>query len=95
MIKFLKNNNIDVVPYPRAAQQGANLQHIKLLIVDSKKAILGGMNWGSHSAVNHDACIALEKLSDKENSEIDNIIGKVATVDISKGLLIDYTMFSD
>ena len=28
-------------------------------------------------------------------SEIDNVIGKVATVDISKGLLIDYTMFSD
>lgn len=28
-------------------------------------------------------------------SEIDNIIGKKATVDILKGFLIDYTMFSD
>ena len=76
MIKFLKDNNIDVVPYPRASQQGSNLQHIKLLIVDREKAILGGMNWGSHSAANHDGCIALEKLPDKENSEVDNLIAQ-------------------
>ena len=74
MIKFLKTNNIDVVPYPRAAQQGSNLQHIKLLIVDGEKAILGGMNWGSHSTVNHDGCVALEKLPGKANSEVDNLI---------------------
>lgn len=74
MIKFLKEKDIDVVPYPRAAQQGANLQHVKLLVVDGKKAILGGMNWGSHSAVNHDGCVAIEKLPGKKNSEVDNII---------------------
>lgn len=28
-------------------------------------------------------------------SEMDDVVGKVVTVDISKGLLIDYTMFSD
>ncbi len=76
MIKFLKENNIDVVPYPRAAQQGSSLQHIKLLIVDGEKAILGGMNWGSHSAVNHDGCVALEKLPNKKNSEVDNLIAQ-------------------
>ena len=76
MIKFLKESNIDVVPYPRAAQQGSNLQHIKLLVVDGEKAILGGMNWGSHSAVNHDACVALERLPGKTNSEVDNIIAQ-------------------
>lgn len=77
MIRYLKQKGIDVVPYPRASQGGSALQHIKLLIVDGKdgkKAILGGMNWGSHSAANHDACIALETLPGKKNSEIDNLI---------------------
>ena len=74
MIRFLKENGIDVVPYPRASQEGTVLQHVKLLIIDGKKAILGGMNWGSHSAANHDACVAIETLPGKSNSEVDNII---------------------
>ncbi|HNW25990.1 MAG TPA: phospholipase D-like domain-containing protein [Candidatus Gastranaerophilaceae bacterium] len=74
MIKFLKKNGIDVVPYPRGAQQGTLIQHIKLLVVDGKKAVLGGMNWGSHSPANHDACVAIETLPKKKNSEVDNII---------------------
>ncbi len=74
MIRFLKKNGIDVVPYPRAGQQGTLIQHIKLLVVDGKKAVLGGMNWGSHSPANHDACVAIETLPSKQNSEVDNII---------------------
>jgi phosphatidylserine/phosphatidylglycerophosphate/cardiolipin synthase-like enzyme len=74
MIKYLKEKGIDVVPYPRSAQQGANLQHTKMLIVDGKKAILGGMNWGTHSAANHDACVAIETLPKYENSEVDNLV---------------------
>lgn len=74
MIKFLRKNGIDVVPYPRGAQQGTLIQHIKLLVVDGKKAILGGMNWGSHSPANHDACVAIETLHSKHNSEVDNIV---------------------
>lgn len=74
MIRFLKKRGIDVVPYPRASQQGSVLQHIKLLIIDGQKAILGGMNWGTHSAANHDACISLETLNSKKGSEVDNLI---------------------
>lgn len=74
MIRYLKQNGIDVVPYPRAAQQGAALQHKKLLAVDGRKVILGGMNWGTHSSANHDACIAIETLPQCKNSEVDNII---------------------
>ena len=74
MIKYLKERGIDVVPYPRQDQQGATLQHIKKLIVDKKKAIIGGMNWGSHSAANHDACVSIEKYNNKKPSEIDNLI---------------------
>lgn len=74
MIRYLKLNGIDVVPYPRAAQQGAALQHIKMLAIDGKKALLGGMNWGNHSAANHDACIAIETLPKFKNSEVDNLI---------------------
>lgn len=74
MIKYLKTNGIDVVPYPRAAQQGTNLQHVKMVVVDGKKVILGGMNWGTHSAANHDSCIAIETQPNLKNSEVDNII---------------------
>ena len=74
MIKFLKKNGIDVVPYPRASQQGAALQHVKMVAVDGKKVILGGMNWGTHSAANHDACVLIETQDKKTHSEVDNII---------------------
>ena len=74
MIKFLKDKNIDVVPYPRASQQGSSLQHIKLVIVDGKKALVGGMNWGTHSSANHDASVAIETLPGKNNGEVDNLI---------------------
>lgn len=87
MIKFLKEHGIDVVPYPRAAQQGSALQHVKFLAVDGKKAIIGGMNWGSHSPVNHDACVALELPEDskgralKPNCEVDNLIEEIFNAD--------------
>ncbi len=81
MIKYLKENGIDVVPYPRAAQNGAALQHVKLLAVDGKKAILGGMNWGTHSCANHDACVAIETLPKYQNSEVDNIIEEIFNTD--------------
>lgn len=81
MIRFLKQNGIDVVPYPRASQKGAALQHIKLLVVDGKKAIFGGMNWGTHSPANHDACIAIENLKENKPSEVDNLMEKVFNAD--------------
>ena len=81
MIKFLKKKGIDVVPYPRASQQGAALQHVKLVAVDGKKLIMGGMNWGTHSAANHDACVAIENLPTKKNSEVDNVIEEIFNTD--------------
>jgi phosphatidylserine/phosphatidylglycerophosphate/cardiolipin synthase-like enzyme len=86
MIKYLKENGIDVVPYPRSNQQGAVLQHVKLLAIDSKKAILGGMNWGNHSSANHDVCVAIESREEKpgklyEHTEVDNIIDEIFNKD--------------
>jgi len=77
MIRYLKENGIDVVPYPRPKQGGTVLQHTKFLAVDGKKVIIGGMNWGNHSAVNHDACVAIETDSKYQNSEVDNIIEEI------------------
>lgn len=81
MIARLKSNGIDVVPYPRSAQQGTDIQHDKILAVDGKKVIIGGMNWGNHSPANHDACISIESLEDKKKSEVDNIIDEVFNAD--------------
>ncbi len=81
MIKYLKENGIDVVPYPRAAQQGASLQHVKLLITDNRNVVIGGMNWGTHSCANHDACVAIQTLPGEKNSEVDNITDEIFNKD--------------
>ncbi len=81
MIRYLKTNGIDVVPYPRPAQSGAALQHVKLVAVDGKKLIIGGMNWGTHSAANHDACVAIETREGNKNSEVDNILTEIFNKD--------------
>ncbi len=81
MIRYLRANGIDVVPYPRAAQNGAALQHVKLVAVDGRKLIIGGMNWGTHSTANHDACVALETRSEYKNSEVDNILSEIFNKD--------------
>lgn len=81
MIRYLRKNDIDVVPYPRAAQGGAALQHVKLVAVDGKKVIIGGMNWGTHSTANHDACVAIETREGLKNSEVDNILEEIFNKD--------------
>jgi phosphatidylserine/phosphatidylglycerophosphate/cardiolipin synthase-like enzyme len=86
MIRYLKENGIDVVPYPRSIQQGSGLQHVKLLAIDSKKVIIGGMNWGNHSAANHDVCVAIEPGKNKNgneyaHTEVDNIIEEIFNKD--------------
>ena len=48
---------IEIVSYPREL---ANIYHVKLLISDGKRAIVGGMNLSNHSAANWDACVQLE-----------------------------------
>ncbi|HEY9687390.1 MAG TPA: phospholipase D-like domain-containing protein [Coleofasciculaceae cyanobacterium] len=52
-----ENLPIEVVHYPREL---AKLYHVKLLLVDSQKAIVGGMNMSNHSPANWDACVLLE-----------------------------------
>lgn len=81
MLRHLKDNNIDVVPYPKSHQGGTILQHVKFLAVDSKKVIIGGMNWGNHSPANHDACVAVETQPKYKNSEVDNIINEIFNKD--------------
>lgn len=36
------------------------LDHVKMLIVDGRRVIIGGMNWGSHSRANHDFDVEIE-----------------------------------
>ena len=63
MVAYLRNLAkeeglpIEVAHYPREL---AKLFHVKLLVVDGIKAIVGGMNLSNHSPANWDACVALE-----------------------------------
>ena len=47
----LEQGGVRVVAFPL---DHLTIDHVKLLIVDGRRAIVGGINWGTHSAVNHD-----------------------------------------
>ena len=47
----LEQGGVRVVAFPL---ERLSIDHVKLLIVDGAVAIVGGINWGTHSRVNHD-----------------------------------------
>ncbi len=47
----LEQSGIRVIAFPVEAR---SIDHVKLLIVDTERAVLGGINWGRHSEENHD-----------------------------------------
>lgn len=55
----LQTSGAEVV-YFAANKKRGQIDHIKMLLVDGKAALMGGMNWSSHSPVNHDADIKIE-----------------------------------
>ncbi len=52
----LRAAGIDVADYPIRARM---IDHVKLLVVDSVVAVVGGINWGAGSAANHDFDVQL------------------------------------
>src|ERR1700737_5514131 len=47
----LEQGGVKVVAFPL---EHMTIDHVKLLIVDGLRAIVGGINWGTHSPNNHD-----------------------------------------
>ncbi len=47
----LRAQGVDVVDYPIRSQM---IDHVKLLVVDARVAVVGGINWGVRSPANHD-----------------------------------------
>jgi phosphatidylserine/phosphatidylglycerophosphate/cardiolipin synthase-like enzyme len=47
----IEQGGIRVVAFPL---ERLTIDHVKLLIVDGAQAIVGGINWGTHSRLNHD-----------------------------------------
>ena len=52
----LEQGGIRVVAFPL---ERLTIDHVKLLIVDGIEAIVGGINWGMHSPLNHDFDVLL------------------------------------
>jgi cardiolipin synthase len=48
---LLEQGGVRVVAFPL---ERLTIDHVKLLIVDGVRAIVGGINWGTHSSTNHD-----------------------------------------
>jgi cardiolipin synthase len=60
----LMKAGIEVVFYPTQEptekNRFAQINHVKMMIVDGDEAIIGGMNWGGHSPANHDVDVKIE-----------------------------------
>jgi phosphatidylserine/phosphatidylglycerophosphate/cardiolipin synthase-like enzyme len=48
---LLRTHGVDAIDYPIRAQM---IDHVKLLVVDARVAVVGGINWGVRSPANHD-----------------------------------------
>ncbi|MBT9585268.1 HD domain-containing protein [bacterium] len=63
-IDMLKEGGVEVLIYPTREKDETNkydqINHVKMLLLDGDKAIIGGMNWGGHSPVNHDVDVMIE-----------------------------------
>ncbi len=47
----LDQGGVHAIAFPVESQ---SIDHVKLLIVDRQRAVVGGINWGRHSQLNHD-----------------------------------------
>ncbi|MGA7989012.1 MAG: phosphatidylserine/phosphatidylglycerophosphate/cardiolipin synthase family protein [Candidatus Dormiibacterota bacterium] len=54
---MLRAQGVDVVDYPIRSLM---IDHVKLLVVDARVAVVGGINWGTSSPANHDYDAELE-----------------------------------
>jgi cardiolipin synthase A/B len=54
---MLRAQGVDVVDYPIRSEM---IDHVKLLVVDARVAVVGGINWGTASPANHDYDAELE-----------------------------------
>lgn len=74
-LRGLRESSVDLRFYPTRTDDPTNeplapteeisgsrvrIDHVKLVIVDGTRAIIGGMNWGTHSPLNHDFDVAIE-----------------------------------
>jgi phosphatidylserine/phosphatidylglycerophosphate/cardiolipin synthase-like enzyme len=50
-VSMLRSEGVDVADYPVRSQM---IDHVKLLVVDARVAVIGGINWGVRSPANHD-----------------------------------------
>jgi len=51
--KYLKSAGVEILKYPINGPSG-KIDHVKMLIVDGKSLLIGGMNWDDHSPLNKD-----------------------------------------
>ncbi|MCL5774477.1 MAG: phosphatidylserine/phosphatidylglycerophosphate/cardiolipin synthase family protein [Firmicutes bacterium] len=67
MAAYLKKNGVHVLTYPADT---VNIDHVKLLVIDGKDALIGGMNWSSNSPINHDADVRIEGPAAKDAQQL-------------------------
>lgn len=56
---YLKSAGVEILKYP-IDKPGGKIDHVKLLVVDKKSVVMGGINWDKHSFMNTDSDVFME-----------------------------------
>lgn len=83
--KYLQTAGVEILKYPIEGPIG-KIDHVKMLIVDGKSLLIGGMNWDQHSPLNKDFDVKIEGPAVGDAQDVFNHDWKLAGGDIIPGL---------
>lgn len=83
--KYLQTAGVEILKYPIDGPKG-KIDHVKMLIVDGKSLLIGGMNWDQHSPLNKDYDVKITGPAVGDAQDVFNNDWKLAGGDIIPGL---------
>ena len=75
--KYLQSAGVELLKYPIDGPRG-KIDHVKMLIVDGKSLLIGGMNWDQHSPLNKDFDVLIQGPAVGDASDVFNHDWKLA-----------------
>lgn len=85
MHDFLRAAGVEILKYPIDKPAG-KIDHVKMLIVDGKSLLIGGMNWDQHSPLNKDFDVVIKGPAVGDAQDVFNHDWKLSGGKIISGL---------
>jgi len=86
--EYLRSAGVEILKYPIDKPAG-KIDHVKMLIVDGKSLLIGGMNWDRHSPLNKDFDVLIKGPAVADAQDVFNHDWKISGGDIIPGLKAD------